>query len=153
MDFRPLNDTERRQLIAALRGNAESDRAILMDRRDTSFAGTAEDVTDQGGRPGHPVGAVPLLRGRPGNKLREATVLALAWTRAANPERYVGLSWVNLLPGIWLIISPFALGYAAYPTPTWNDLVPGVITALARSSPGCAGSRYRPPPRVPPVPS
>jgi hypothetical protein len=29
MDFRPLNDTERRQLINALRGNAESDRAIL----------------------------------------------------------------------------------------------------------------------------
>jgi len=47
MDFRPLNDTERRQLIAALRGNAENDRAILMDRRDTSFAGTTDDVTDE----------------------------------------------------------------------------------------------------------
>jgi len=47
MDFRPLNDTERRQLISALRGNAESDRAILMDRRDTSFAGTSDDVTDE----------------------------------------------------------------------------------------------------------
>jgi hypothetical protein len=46
MDFRPLNDTERRQLVNALRGNAESDRAILMDRRDTSFAGTADEVTD-----------------------------------------------------------------------------------------------------------
>jgi hypothetical protein len=46
IDFRPLNDTERRQLIAALRGNAESDRAILTDRRDTSFAGPAEEVTD-----------------------------------------------------------------------------------------------------------
>src|SRR5262245_51213771 len=47
MDFRPLNDTERRQLVLALRGNAESDRAILMDRRDTSFAGTADEVTDE----------------------------------------------------------------------------------------------------------
>lgn len=47
MDFRPLNDTERRQLIAALRGNAENDRAILMDRRDTSFLGTIDDVTDE----------------------------------------------------------------------------------------------------------
>ena len=47
MDFRPLNDTERRQLISALRGNAESNRAILMDRRDTSFAGTADEVTDE----------------------------------------------------------------------------------------------------------
>jgi hypothetical protein len=47
MDFRPLNDTERRQLITALRGNAESDRAILMDRRDTSFQGSADEVTDE----------------------------------------------------------------------------------------------------------
>ena len=47
MDFRPLNDTERRQLISALRGNAERDQALLMDRRDTSFLGTAEEVTDE----------------------------------------------------------------------------------------------------------
>ena len=47
MDFRPLNDTERRQLIAALRGNAENNRAIVMDRRDTSFVGTVDDVTDE----------------------------------------------------------------------------------------------------------
>jgi len=46
MDFRPLTTTERQQLISALRGNAEGNRAILMDRRDTSFAGTAEEVTD-----------------------------------------------------------------------------------------------------------
>jgi hypothetical protein len=47
MDFRPLNDTERRQLIAALRGNAEQDRFIVTDRRDTSFVGSAEEVTDE----------------------------------------------------------------------------------------------------------
>ena len=47
MDFRPLNDTERRQLITALRGNAESDRAILMDRRDTSFVGVVDEVPDE----------------------------------------------------------------------------------------------------------
>ncbi len=46
MDFRPLNDTERSQLLAALRGNVEQDRAILMSRRDTGFVGTADDVTD-----------------------------------------------------------------------------------------------------------
>jgi hypothetical protein len=46
MDFRPLNDTERSKLISALRGNAESDQAILMDRRTTTFAGTADEVTD-----------------------------------------------------------------------------------------------------------
>jgi len=46
MDFRPLNDTERRNLISALRGNAESNVAILMDQRYISFAGTTEEVTD-----------------------------------------------------------------------------------------------------------
>lgn len=46
MDFRPLNDTERRSLITALRGNAEGDVAILMDRRDTSYLGVSEEVTD-----------------------------------------------------------------------------------------------------------
>ena len=47
MDFRPLNDTERKQLIHALRGNAESNRTILMDRRDTSFVGSTDEVTDE----------------------------------------------------------------------------------------------------------
>ena len=42
MDFRPLNEKERRQLVTALRGNAEGDRVLLMDRRDTSFAGPGE---------------------------------------------------------------------------------------------------------------
>jgi len=46
MDFRTLNDTERRQLISSLRGNAENNRAILIDRRDTSFLGTADEVPD-----------------------------------------------------------------------------------------------------------
>jgi hypothetical protein len=47
MDFRPLNDTERRQLITALRGNAEHDRVILMDRHDTGFVGTTDEITDE----------------------------------------------------------------------------------------------------------
>ena len=46
VDFHPLTEEERRQLINALRGNAENDRAILMDRRDTSFAGTTDEVSD-----------------------------------------------------------------------------------------------------------
>ena len=45
--FTPLSDTERRQLIGALRGNAESNRAILLDRRDTSFVGSSDEVTDE----------------------------------------------------------------------------------------------------------
>ncbi len=43
MDFRPLAEAERRRLLSALRDNAEQDRAILMDRRDTSFIGETDD--------------------------------------------------------------------------------------------------------------
>ena len=47
MDFRPLNDSERGQLINSLRGNALSGKVLLMDRRDTSFAGTSDEVPDE----------------------------------------------------------------------------------------------------------
>ncbi len=47
MDFRPLAEREQRQLVAALRGNADRDRAILTDSRDTSFVGTAYEVPDE----------------------------------------------------------------------------------------------------------
>jgi len=47
MDFRPLNADERQRLIDALRGNSDGGRAILMNQRDTSFVGTADEVTDE----------------------------------------------------------------------------------------------------------
>jgi hypothetical protein len=47
MDFRPLNDAERQRLVDALRGNAQNNLAILVNQRDTSFVGAAEEVTDE----------------------------------------------------------------------------------------------------------
>ena len=47
MDFRPLQTEERQKLIDALRGNAEENLAILMDRRDTTFLGSSEEVSDE----------------------------------------------------------------------------------------------------------
>ncbi len=46
MDFRPLKTDERQKLINALRGNAEDNLAILMNRADTSFVGTTDEVSD-----------------------------------------------------------------------------------------------------------
>ncbi|MFO0863254.1 MAG: hypothetical protein U0744_01095 [Gemmataceae bacterium] len=46
MDFRPLNTDERQKLIDALRGNAQKNQAIVMDQRDTSFAGVADEMSD-----------------------------------------------------------------------------------------------------------
>ena len=47
MDFRPVTTEERQKLIDALRGNAQDSLAILMDRRDTSFLGSSEEVSDE----------------------------------------------------------------------------------------------------------
>ena len=47
MDFRPVNTEERQKLIDALRGNAQDNLAILMDRRDTSFVGACEEISDE----------------------------------------------------------------------------------------------------------
>jgi uncharacterized membrane protein HdeD (DUF308 family) len=57
-------------------------------------------------------------------------VLVLAWTRAANPARYVGLSVINLLLGVWLIVSPFVLAYSTSRPATWNDVVFGIVVAI-----------------------
>ncbi len=47
MDFRPVSTAERQKLIDALRGNAQDNLAILMDRRDTSFIGASEEIGDE----------------------------------------------------------------------------------------------------------
>jgi hypothetical protein len=46
VDFKPLSESERKSLISALRGNAEQEKAITMDRT-TGFVGTAEEVQDE----------------------------------------------------------------------------------------------------------
>jgi hypothetical protein len=40
MDVRPVLGTATQRLLDARRGNAEQDRATVMDRRDTSFVGS-----------------------------------------------------------------------------------------------------------------
>jgi anti-anti-sigma factor len=48
MDFMPLNEPEHRQLLTALRGTADTGRALLMDRMDTAFLrGLAEAFKDR----------------------------------------------------------------------------------------------------------
>ena len=41
-----------------------------------------------------------------------------------------GISWINILLGIWMIISPFALGFANVPRSMWNNVVLGVVIAI-----------------------
>jgi hypothetical protein len=41
----------------------------------------------------------------------------------------IGLSGLNILAGIWLIIAPWVLGYSAR-DPRWNDVVFGAIVGI-----------------------
>jgi predicted MFS family arabinose efflux permease len=36
--------------------------------------------------------------------------------------------WINVLLGLWLIVSPWALGFNTMPTPLWNQIIVGVLT-------------------------
>ncbi len=68
-------------------------------------------------------------------------VLILAGIRASDPRNNIGLSWVNLLLGIWLIISPWVLHYGDLRTAVWNDVILGIIVGIlaiwsAVSTPG-----------------
>lgn len=39
-------------------------------------------------------------------------------------------SWANVILGIWLIISPFALGASSSATVVWHNVIAGIVVAL-----------------------
>ena len=49
-------------------------------------------------------------------------------------------SWCTVLFGLWLIVSPFVLGFAKTSSATWNDIIVGFVILLlswqAASKPG-----------------
>lgn len=73
-----------------------------------------------------------------------AIVLVLAAVRVARPDRFIGLSWVNLFAGLWLIAAPFVCGYSDVARAMWNDIIVGiVIAAMAAASASMTGSLRR----------
>ena len=38
---------------------------------------------------------------------------------------------VNLILGIWMIVSPWVLGYSMEATPTWNAVILGILIGVA----------------------
>jgi hypothetical protein len=48
----------------------------------------------------------------------------------ASDQMTGGASWINVLLGIWVIISPFILQFARLPAVMWNNVVIGVVVAL-----------------------
>ena len=41
-----------------------------------------------------------------------------------------GLSWVNFVLGLWLIIAPFVLHYREVSLVTWNSVIVGIVIAI-----------------------
>ena len=66
-------------------------------------------------------------------------VAILALIRTSMP-RQSGWSWGNVILGIWLLISPFVLGFAASSL-LWNNVILGIIIALVGISNAWAAPR------------
>jgi SPW repeat len=51
---------------------------------------------------------------------------------AANPlpHEAAGASWVNVLFGIWIIMSPYVLSVTHYPQALWNNVICGIVIVL-----------------------
>ena len=48
-----------------------------------------------------------------------------ALTKTANTER--NLDWVTAAVGLWLVLSPFVLGFAVITVAMWNAIIVGII--------------------------
>jgi hypothetical protein len=56
-------------------------------------------------------------------------VVASAWILAEGAG-YAGMNWFQLLCSIWVIVSPFALGYQQLTRAMQNDVIVGVIALI-----------------------
>jgi hypothetical protein len=54
----------------------------------------------------------------------------LALIRWMDPAKNVGLSWVNLLLGIWVLISPWVLGFSSFHNATTNNVIMGIVVII-----------------------
>ncbi len=54
-------------------------------------------------------------------------VAVLALIRVGAPHRNVSASWIIVALGVWLIVAPFALNYAAFLPALWNDIIVGAV--------------------------
>jgi hypothetical protein len=71
-------------------------------------------------------------------------VTVLALVRAAFPARNVGLSWVNLVLGLWLIVSPYILPYHDLALPQMIGTITGIVIGLTAFWSMMVTPRYAP---------
>lgn len=59
-----------------------------------------------------------------------AAVLVLAAIRTFDPDERESMSWLNVVLGLWMIVSPFLLGHANVDAAQTNSLIGGVAILL-----------------------
>ncbi len=57
-------------------------------------------------------------------------ILVLAWYRMLRPTSAATASWVNLVLGAWLAVSPFILGLTSVNAALWNDITIGIAVVF-----------------------
>ena len=67
-----------------------------------------------------------------------ALVVLLAAGRFSLPRSSLGSSWLNVLLGLWTIVSPWIYGYAANGAAMWDCIAVGIAIALLASWSGRA---------------
>jgi len=66
------------------------------------------------------------------NNVIVGIVLALfALIRVSLAYSHRGWSWCNVLLGVWLVISPFAIRLADNPAVMWNNVIVGLLVGIA----------------------
>lgn len=85
-------------------------------------------------------GIGPLLN----NAIVGALVMILAASRFLSPENNGVPSWVNLVLGLWAVVSPWTMGFSGHSVATLNNIMSGAaIVALAAWSAGATIAEHR----------
>lgn len=63
------------------------------------------------------------------NAIIVGVVIAVA-AIAALVAFHVWEEWVNVALAVWLIVSPFVLGYASHTTVLWNQIIVGALVGI-----------------------
>lgn len=48
----------------------------------------------------------------------------------AGADTSAGVSWINIVLGIWVIISPFIVQFTRFPAAMWNNVIVGIVIAV-----------------------
>jgi hypothetical protein len=60
-----------------------------------------------------------------------ALIVLSAWAALSEQVRLDrNLEWINVVLGVWLVLSPFALNYSTVVAAMWNDIIVGVVVIV-----------------------